>query len=123
MRVVIVDDALFMRIYLRDKIENLGHTVVGEATNGEEAIDIVIATEPDIVTLDITMPIMGGIDALPIIKREYPHMIVAMVSAMGQLPMIKEAVDLGADDFLIKPFNHQELVEFFNKHHSLMKHE
>jgi len=103
-RILICDDTLFMRHVLRNIIEKGGHEVVGEAENGLVAIEKYRELKPDIVTMDITMPEMDGVKALAHIKKEFPQAKVNMVSAMGQEAMVKEAIDYGANDFIIKPF-------------------
>jgi len=116
MRIVIVDDALFMRVHLKHMLEDLGCDIVGEGCNGEEAIDLVKQRQPDMITLDITMPVMNGIDALRQIKQQHPHVSVLIVSAMGQESMIRDAIQLGATDFLIKPFKKVQVANLVAKH-------
>jgi two-component system chemotaxis response regulator CheY len=102
---VIVDDAIFMRTVLRKIIEQVdGYKVVGEGSNGYEAIAAAKKHKPDILTLDITMPEMDGILAVPEILKVSPKTRIIMVSAMGQQSMVIESIRMGAKDFVIKPF-------------------
>lgn len=102
---VIVDDAIFMRTLLRKVIEQVeGYTVLAEASNGIEAIEAARKYKPDIMTLDITMPEMDGMVALPQIVEASPNTRVIVVSAMGQQSMVIDAIRMGAKDFIVKPF-------------------
>ncbi len=116
MSVLIVDDSAFARMHLRRMLEKVGGVyVLGEAKDGEEALSMVESLEPDVVTLDITMPQMSGLQALE--KMEdltVDRPIVIMISAMGQKGLIKESVRLGAKDFIIKPINEDSLIRVFN---------
>ena len=109
--VLIVDDALFMRNLLRDIFEAGGWDVVAEAENGLKAIEKYRIHCPDLVTMDIVMPEMGGIDAMKKILLEYPDARVVMCSALGQDRMVMEAVKSGARDFIIKPFQDSQVLE------------
>lgn len=103
---VVVDDAVFMRTLLRRILEeNEEFEVVGEGSNGYEAIEQATIFKPDIMTLDITMPDMDGIKAVKEVLKVSPDTKVIMVSAMGQQSMVIEAIKLGARDFVIKPFD------------------
>ena len=104
MKILICDDAMFMRLMLKDMITKNGHEVIGEASNGIEAIEKYKELQPDLVTLDITMPIKDGIEALKEIIAYDKDAKVIMCSAMGQQPIVVEAVKGGAKDFLVKPF-------------------
>ncbi|NLG88844.1 MAG: response regulator [Clostridiaceae bacterium] len=109
---VIVDDAVFMRTIIRKMIEQVeGYTVVGEASNGREAIEAAKKYQPDIMTLDITMPEMDGIVAVPEILKASPNTRIIMVSAMGQQSMVIEAIKMGAKDFVIKPFEKSRVYQ------------
>lgn len=103
-KILICDDTLFMRHMLKNILESGGHEVIGEATNGQEAIEQYRSLNPDLVTMDITMPELDGVNALAKIKELDPKAKVIMVSAMGQEAMVKEAILKGARDFIIKPF-------------------
>jgi len=114
-RIMIVDDAIFMRMKLKDIVEKNGYEVVAEAQNGAEAIEKYRSEKPDIVTMDITMPEMNGIEALKGIRQINPHAKVLMCSAMGQQAMVMEAIQAGAIDFIVKPFETDRVLD------SLMK--
>ncbi|MHB8156470.1 MAG: response regulator [Desulfocucumaceae bacterium] len=104
MRVLIADDSLFVRSCLRKIFEDAGHEVVGEAENGQRAIDLYAETKPDVVTMDITMPEISGLEAIKSIKTTDPSAKIIVVSAMGLDPVIKEAFSYGANGFITKPF-------------------
>lgn len=110
-RILIVDDALFMRGVLRGILEKSGYEVVGEASNGIEAIEKYKELRPDLVTMDITMPDMTGLAAVKAIKEIDSNAKVIMCSAMGQNAMVMEALRNGALDFIIKPFEASKVVE------------
>lgn len=113
--VLIVDDAAFMRMTLKNIITSAGHEVVGEAANGLEAIEQYKSAKPQLVTMDITMPEMDGIEALKEIKKVDPKAKVLMCSAMGQQSMVIEAIQSGASDFIVKPFNADRINESIGK--------
>lgn len=113
--VLIVDDAVFMRMKLKDILENNGYDVIGEAGNGQEAIDLFKAEKPDLVTMDITMPEMDGIEALKGIKEVDSDAVVIMCSAMGQQAMVMEAIQAGAVDFIVKPFDTDRVLKSLEK--------
>ena len=115
MRVLICDDAMFMRMMLKDILSKNGYEVVGEAANGKEAIDKYIELRPDLVLLDITMPEMDGIEALKKIKMIEPKAKIIMCSAMGQQAMVIEAIQNGAIDFIVKPFQQNRVLESLEK--------
>lgn len=110
-RILIVDDAVFMRTVLKKMLEEEGYDVVAEANNGKEAIARAKECQPDVVTLDITMPEMDGVTALPEILKVSPETKVIMCSAMGQQPMVVEAIKNGARDFVVKPFQKARVVQ------------
>lgn len=114
-RVLIVDDASFMRLSIRMMLEKNGIEVVGEAENGEAGVEKYRILKPDVVTMDITMPVMTGISALKAIKELDPKARVIMVSAMGQEGMVREAVISGAKSFIVKPFKEDQVVETIKK--------
>lgn len=103
--VLIVDDAEFMRVMLREILADAGLQVVGEAANGEEAVRLYNELRPDLITLDITMPVLDGVEALKRILALDPRATAVMVSALGQKQKVLEAIQSGARDFLIKPFD------------------
>ncbi len=110
-KVLIVDDAVFMRMKLRDILEKNGYEVVGEAQNGLEAVEKYKQEKPDLVTMDITMPEMDGVAALKEIKAQDPDAKVVMCSAMGQQSMVMEAIQSGALDFIVKPFDTDRVLQ------------
>lgn len=113
-RVLIVDDAVFMRFSLKRTIEKIGFSVVGEAENGEVAIGKYKILKPDIVTMDCTMPIMDGIEALKQIKQFDPDCKVVMLTAIGQETMVRKAILAGAVNFIVKPFKEETLINVLN---------
>ncbi|MCG8484435.1 MAG: response regulator [Clostridia bacterium] len=114
-KVLIVDDAVFMRMMVKDILEKNGFEVVAEAENGVVAVEQYKATSPDVVTMDITMPEMNGIEALQAIKGYDPNAKVIMCSAMGQQAMVMDAIKAGAVDFIVKPFNAERVMEAIGK--------
>ena len=112
---LIVDDAVFMRTILKANLTQAGHEIVAEASNGVEAVEAFKQTHPDIVTLDITMPQMDGLEALKQIMSIDPTAKVIMVSAMGQQIMVIDAIKSGAKDFIVKPFQAKRVLEVVNK--------
>lgn len=113
-RILIVDDAAFMRMMIRDILSREGFEI-HEATNGQEAVTSYEDLQPDLVTMDITMPEMDGISALRAIRSMDPAARVLMVSAMGQQKLIMEALEAGALDFLVKPFQPTKVVSTVQK--------
>ncbi len=109
--VLICDDALFMRTMVGDILQQAGYEVVGEAATGAEAVERYRVLRPDLVTMDIVMPDMGGIDAVRAIRAEDPAARVVMCSAMGQQALVVEAIEAGARDFVVKPFQPARVVE------------
>lgn len=114
-RVLLVDDAIFMRLVLKNILVKEGYEVVAEASNGLEAIEAYKKHQPDIVTMDITMPEMDGIVALRELLKIDSKAKVCMVSAMGQEKVILESVKSGAKDFIIKPFTPDIVLETMRK--------
>jgi two-component system chemotaxis response regulator CheY len=108
--VLIVDDAAFMRVMLREIVEDLNLTVAGEAADGSEAIEMYRQLQPDLVLMDITMPVMDGTEALGAILQFDPGASVVMITALGQKEQVLTAIKSGARDFIIKPFD-QERVQ------------
>ncbi|WP_346353785.1 response regulator [Azotosporobacter soli] len=113
-RLLIVDDVLFMRLKLRNTVEQFGYQVVGEAADGKEAIEKYQYLRPDAVLLDITMPEMDGVDCLQYIKKMDPKAKVIMVSAMGQGEFIKQCFKYGAEYFIRKPFDDEKIKKVLN---------
>ena len=107
--ILIVDDSRTSRRILRGILESDGHTIIGEAVNGQEGYDKYAELKPDLVTMDITMPIMTGVESLKKIKADFPDAKVVMVSAAGQQHNMLEAVQSGAAEFIAKPFDADEI--------------
>ncbi len=114
-RILIVDDAAFMRMMIKDIVTKNDLEVVGEAQNGIEALEMYEQFKPDIVTMDITMPEKDGISAVKDIMAKYPQAKIIMCSAMGQQSLVMEAIKAGARDFLVKPFKPDRVIEAINK--------
>jgi len=114
-RVLVVDDAAFMRMMIKDILTKNGFEVVGEANNGLKAVEMYKIEKPDVVTMDITMPEMDGIEAVKIIKGLDPAAKIIMCSAMGQQTMVMDAIKAGARDFVVKPFQADRVLESIKK--------
>lgn len=114
-KILIVDDAVFMRMKLKDILEKNGYTVVAEAENGREAFEKYQATMPDLVTMDITMPEVDGLEALRMIKSFDASAKIVMCSAMGQQGMVMDAIRAGALDFIVKPFDTDRVIKAVDK--------
>lgn len=110
-RVLVVDDTAFMRKVVTDALVSAGHEVVGEATNGAEAVQRYRELRPDLTTLDITMPVKDGLAALEEILAFDPSARVVMCSALGQESKVLQSIKIGAKDFVVKPFQPDRLVE------------
>lgn len=108
--IMIVDDSRTSRKVLREILERNGHTVIGEAVNGEDGYLKYKELRPDVVTMDITMPVMDGMESLSLIKHENPKAVVLMITAAGQKEKMLESIKRGADEFIMKPFNEPEIV-------------
>ncbi len=111
MNVLIVDDSGFIRRMLRDILEKNGYVIVGEASDGEQAVRSYEELQPDLVTMDITMPVADGIQALERIMELDTDACVVMVSALNQEEFIERSLDLGAKDFIVKPFQPQKVLD------------
>ena len=114
-RILITDDALFMRVTLKNILTQNGYEVCGEAQNGLEAVQLFKDLKPDLVTMDITMPEMDGLEALKKIREIDPNARVVMCTAMGQKNMVVDAIQSGAKDFIVKPFQPDRVVDALNK--------
>lgn len=114
-RILIVDDAAFMRMMIRDILSKNGYEVVGEAQDGAQAVEKYKELKPDLTTMDITMPEMDGISALKEIKKMDSNAKVIMCSAMGQQAMVIDAIQAGAKDFIVKPFQADRVIEAIKK--------
>ena len=113
--ILICDDAAFMRMMIKDILTKNGYNVAGEAENGAKAVEKYAEVKPDLVLMDITMPEMDGIQALKKIKSSDPAAMVIMCSAMGQQAMVLEAIQAGAKDFIVKPFQAERVLEAVKK--------
>ena len=114
-RILVVDDAAFMRMMIKDILTKNGYDVVGEASDGQQAVEKYKELHPDLVTMDITMPEMDGISALKEIKKINPGSKVIMCSAMGQQAKVIDANQAGAKDFIVKPFQADRVLEAISK--------
>lgn len=113
--ILIVDDAAFMRMMIKDILTKNGFEVLGEAENGAKAIEKYKELSPDLVIMDITMPEVDGIEAVKAIKGSHPDAKIIMCSAMGQQGMVIEAIQAGAKDFIVKPFQADRVIEAVKK--------
>ena len=113
--ILVVDDAAFMRMMLKDILTKGGYEVVGEAENGLKAVDKYKELTPDLVLMDITMPELDGIGAVRQIKSIDPNAKIIMCSAMGQQAMVLESIQAGAKDFIVKPFQADRIIEAVSK--------
>ena len=114
-RILIVDDAAFMRMMLKDILTKNGFEICGEASNGKDALEKYKELNPDLVTLDITMPDMDGLTALKELRNIDNDVKVIMCSAMGQQAMVIDAIQAGAKDFIVKPFQAERVLEAVKK--------
>ena len=114
-KIMIVDDSRILRKILTTTLTEAGHEVIADAGNGKEALLLLEKVHPDIITLDITMPVMDGLEALPKIKEAHPEITVVMVSAAGQKKKVMEALKNGASDFLQKPFEPEDVISVLKK--------
>lgn len=107
--VLIVDDAMFMRVAIGNMFKEWGFDVVAEAANGRDAVAMYKEHQPDLVTMDLTMPVMSGLEAVKKIVPQFPEANIIMITAMGQQRVIVEAIESGAKDFITKPFSPEKL--------------
>ncbi len=114
-RVLVVDDAAFMRMMVKDVLSKNGYEIVGEAENGQKAIEKYKELTPDLVIMDITMPEVDGIQAVKEIKAHDADAKIVMCSAMGQQAMVIESIQAGAKDFIVKPFQPDRVLEAVKK--------
>ena len=114
-KILIVDDSKFMRTKIRKLLELEGHSIVGEASSGEEAIKLYASLQPDLVTMDIVMPAPGGIECLQKIRDFDPEARIIMVSAVGQDSMIIDAIKFGAKGYVIKPFKDKQVIQVVDR--------
>ena len=113
-RIMIVDDTLMMRMTLRRILEKAGHEIVGEAVNGEQAISLYPACQPDLVTMDITMPGIGGIESIKQIIQSDPNAGIIVVSALGQKHIVFDALQNGAKNYILKPIVEDRVLSVVN---------
>lgn len=114
-RILLVDDANFMRMTLETIVKQDKHEVIGGAENGKEAIKLYKEMKPDLVTMDITMPVMNGIDAIKEIMKYDSEAKIVVCSAMGQQKVVVEAIEIGAKDFIVKPFDENRVLDTINR--------
>jgi len=110
-KILITDDAAFMRMMIKNIVTKAGYEVIGEAENGAQAVEMYKEHKPDLVTMDITMPEMDGIQTVKAIKEIDPNANIVMCSAMGQQAMVMEAIQAGAKDFIVKPFQQDRILQ------------
>ncbi|BAD84821.1 chemotaxis response regulator [Thermococcus kodakarensis KOD1] len=114
-RVLVVDDAAFMRMLVKKILTQAGHQVVGEASNGKEAVEKYKQLKPDLVTMDIVMPEMDGITAVKEIMKIDPNAKIIMITAVGQEAKVMEALKSGAKGYIVKPFQAPKVIEEVNR--------
>ncbi|MEA3497571.1 MAG: response regulator [Campylobacterota bacterium] len=115
LNILVVDDSLIIRKTLATELEKMGHKVVAQAKSGKEAIELYVQHMPDLVTMDITMPIMNGIEALKVIKKNYKDARVVMVTSHGEEKLVMDAITSGAKGYILKPITQEKLIETFIK--------
>ncbi len=113
-KIMLVDDASFMRMMIKDTLTKNGYTEIVEAPNGQAAVTSYPVERPDLVIMDITMPVMDGLEALKLIKEIDKDARVVMCSAMGQEAMVVDALKQGAKDFIVKPFKPDRIMKTVN---------
>lgn len=114
-KVLIVDDSLYMRTIIKDALTTAGYDIVGQAGNGESAIDMALELQPDLITLDNILPDMLGLDIINVLKEEEIESKVVMISAVGQESVVEEGIKRGASSYLVKPFTTDQLLDTINK--------
>ncbi len=110
-RILIVDDSFYMRTMLKNMLTDAGYDVVGEAANGRQALEMAVATTPDLITLDVILPDNTGLDVLKGIRQQQPDAKVVMCSAVGQETIVNEAIENGALAYIVKPFSEERVLE------------
>lgn len=113
-KILIIDDSAFMRMMLKDILGRNGHEIA-EAENGQDGVEKYSKFKPDLVAMDIVMPGVTGIDAVREIMKKDPKASIVMISALGQEAMVKEALEAGAKDFIVKPFKKEKVIETVNR--------
>ena len=114
-KVLVVDDSIYMRSLIKNAMVGAGYDVVGEAQNGETAIDLACSLQPDLITLDNILPDMMGFEILKVIKEEGVESKVIMISAVGQQTVVNKGISLGAAEYIVKPFTEEDLLKVVNK--------
>ncbi|MCL6443216.1 MAG: response regulator [Alicyclobacillus sp.] len=114
-KILVVDDAAFMRMMIKDILVSHGYEIAGEAADGEQAVERYRELRPDLVTMDITMPNVDGIEATKRIRAIDPYARIVVCSAMGQQAMVLEAIQAGAKDFIVKPFQIERVISAVEK--------
>ncbi len=114
-KILIVDDSMTSRKQIRKELEACGHVIVGEAIDGKEGYELYQKLKPDLVTMDVTMPVMDGLDSLKLIMRYDPKAVIVMVTSAGQQQTMLDAVKSGAADFIAKPFDSQQIAKTIEK--------
>lgn len=109
-RVLVVDDSYYMRTILKNMITDAGYNVIDEAANGQDAINLANSEKPDLITLDLILPDNSGLDVLKKIKESNPEVHVIVVSAVGQESIVQQALEYGAEAYIVKPFDEQKVV-------------
>ncbi|SNR32726.1 MULTISPECIES: response regulator [Hymenobacter] len=110
-RILIVDDSFYMRTMLKNMLTDAGYEVVGEAANGQQALEMAAQTTPDLITLDVILPDNTGLDVLKGIRQDQPDVKVVMCSAVGQEVIVNEALESGATAYIVKPFSEEKVLE------------
>jgi two-component system chemotaxis response regulator CheY len=110
-RILIVDDSFYMRTMLKNMLTDAGYEVVGEAANGQQALELATQTKPDLITLDVILPDNTGLDVLKGIRQDQPEVKVVMCSAVGQEVIVNEALESGATAYIVKPFSEEKVLE------------
>ena len=113
--VLVVDDSIYMRSLIKTALTGAGYNIVGEAENGEQAIDLAIDLQPDLITLDNILPDMMGFEILKVLREEGVESTVIMVSAVGQQTVVNKGIALGAAKYIVKPFTEEDLVSVVNE--------
>lgn len=114
-KVLVVDDAAFMCLTIKQMLERNGHTMIGQASTGVEAIKQFTELKPELILMDITMPEMNGVEALERIKAIDPKAKIIICSALAQKEMIAKSIELGVEDFIVKPFKEERLIQAIDK--------
>lgn len=114
-RILIVDDSFYMRTMLKNMLTDAGYEIVGEAPNGQTALELAKETKPDLITLDVILPDNTGLEVLKGIRAEQPDQKVIIVSAVGQEVIVNEAMENGAKSYIVKPFSEENVLEVVSK--------